>query len=140
MVRDILTPPGRREYVMNLTKIHPLAKIAAVATEAAGLQGKFWEMHRMIFENQRRIFKNALLEYATSINLNLNQFESDLDNPALIEKVESDFESGLRSGVNATPTFFVNGEKYTGNWEGNELEIFLKLELTKGKVNIPHNL
>ena len=140
MVRDILTPPGRREYVMNLTKIYPLAKIAAVATEAAGLQGKFWEMHRMIFENQRRIFKNALLEYATSINLNLEQFESDLDHAALIEKVESDFESGLRSGVNATPTFFVNGEKYTGNWEGNELEIFLKLELTKGKVNIPHNL
>lgn len=109
-----------------LTKIHPLAKTASMATEAAGLQGKFWEMHRMIFENQRRIFKTALLEYAGNLHLNLEQFESDLDNAVLIEKVESDFESGLRSGVNATPTFFVNGEKYTGNWEGADLEIFLQ--------------
>ena len=93
-----------------LTLIHQRSLKASESAVAAGQEGKFWEMHHMIFENQRRIFKNALLEYATSINLNLNQFESDLDNPALIEKVESDFESGLRSGVNATPTFFVNGE------------------------------
>lgn len=116
-----------------LTKIHPLAKTAALATEAAGKQGKYWEMHHMIFENQRRIFKTALLEYASHIDLNLLQFELDLDNVALIDKVESDFESGLRSGVNATPTFFINGEKYTGNWEGGDLETFLQLELAKVK-------
>ena len=117
-----------------LTKIHPLAKTAAVATEAAGLQGKYWEMHHMIFENQRRIFKNALMEYAQTLELHLPGFEADLENESLITKVESDFESGLRSGVNATPTFFINGEKYTGIWEGEDLENFLKLELAKLKA------
>jgi len=114
-----------------LTKIHPLAKIASVATEAAGRQGKFWEMHNIIFENQRRLFKSALLEYAKTIDLQIEQFELDLDSEALIQKVEPDFESGLRSGVNATPTFFINGEKYTGNWDGDELEIFIRMELNK---------
>lgn len=114
-----------------LTKIHPQAKLASVATEAASLQGKFWEMHDTIFENQRRLFKSALLEYAKAIELNPEQFEADLDNAALIEKVESDFESGLRSGVNATPTFFINGEKYAGSWEGDDLEIFIRLKIAE---------
>ena len=114
-----------------LTKIHPQAKLASVATEAASLQGKFWEMHDIIFENQRRLFKSALLEYAKVIELNPEQFEADLDNAALIEKVESDFESGLRSGVNATPTFFINGEKYSGSWEGDDLEIFIRLKIAE---------
>lgn len=118
-----------------LTKIHPLAKIASVATEAAGKQGKFWEMHDIIFENQRRLYKRALLEYAQAIDLNLAQFEADLDNEILIEKVELDFESGLRSGVNATPTFFINGEKYEGNWDGDNLTVFIGLKLeTAGKL------
>ncbi|MBL7780100.1 MAG: DsbA family protein [Saprospiraceae bacterium] len=116
-----------------LSKIHPEAKSAAVATEAAGLQGQYWEMHHLIFENQRRLFKNALMEYAGRLNLHTGQFEADLHNPGLIEKVESDFESGLRSGVNATPTFFINGEKYTGAWEGPDLENFLQQELAKSK-------
>lgn len=114
-----------------LTKIHPLAKPASVATEAAGLQGKFWEMHDVIFENQKRLYNRALLEYAQIIGLQQEKFEADLDNPELIEKVESDFESGLRSGVNATPTFFINGEKYTGSWEGDNLERFLRTVLAQ---------
>ena len=119
-----------------LTKIHPMAKIASIATEAAGLQGKFWEMHDIIFENQRRLYKRALLEYAQTIDLQLEKFESDLDDAGLIEKVEADFESGLRSGVNATPTFFVNGEKFTGNWSDDEFVIFIEIQLEKaGKLN-----
>lgn len=117
-----------------LTKIHPQAKLAAIATEAAGLQGRFWEMHNVIFENQKRLYRRALLDYAAGINLDLMQFETDLDNEVLAEKVMSDFESGLRSGVNATPTFFINGEKYTGNWDGDELEIFLTMKLEASRV------
>ncbi len=119
-----------------LTKIHPMAKIASVATEAAGLQGKFWEMHDIVFENQRRLYKRALLEYAQTIDLQLERFEFDLDNAELAKKVEADFESGLRSGVNATPTFFVNGEKFTGNWSDDEFVIFIEMQLEKaGKLN-----
>ncbi len=119
-----------------LTKIHPSAKLASIATEAAGKQGKFWEMHDVVFENQRRLYKRALLEYAQAIDLNMDQFEADLDNAALIEKVESDFESGLRSGVNATPTFFINAEKFTGNWSDDEFVIFIEMQLEKaGKLN-----
>jgi len=112
-----------------LSKIHPQAKMAAVATEAAALQGKFWEMHHIVFENQRRIHETALMEYAQRIGLNISQFEKDLQNYSLVEKVENDFESGLRSGVNATPTFFIDGKKYNGNWEVNNLESFIKREL-----------
>ena len=74
------------------------------------------------------------MEYAQTLELHLPGFEADLENESLITKVESDFESGLRSGVNATPTFFINGEKYTGIWEGEDLENFLKLELAKLKA------
>lgn len=120
-----------------LTKIHPQAKLAAVATEAAGLQGKFWEMHDIVFENQRRLYLRALLEYAQTLELDLPQFEAEMENADLIEKVDSDFESGLRSGVNATPTFFINGEKFTGDWNDHELMIFIELQLEKaGKLNL----
>lgn len=119
-----------------LTKIHPQAKLAAVATEAAGLQGRFWEMHDLVFENQKRIFKRALLEYAGTLHLDLEKFESDLEHERLIEKVESDFESGMRSGVNATPTFFVNEEKFVGNWSGNEFLLFIESHMEKaGKLD-----
>ena len=114
-----------------LTKIHPQAKLASVATEAAGLQGRFWEMHDVIFENQKRLYLRAILEYATAIDLDVPRFEADLENEVLTEKVMSDFESGLRSGVNATPTFFINGEKYAGSWEGDSLEIFLKMKANR---------
>lgn len=120
-----------------LTKIHPQAKMAAVATEAAGLQGKFWEMHDVVFENQRRLFKSALLDYARALDLHIERFDADLDNAALITKVEADFESGLRSGVNATPTFFVNGEKFTGDWSTDALVIFIETCLEKAeKLNV----
>ena len=117
-----------------LTNIHPLATLAAVATEAAGLQGMYWEMHDLVFEHQHFLFKEALMEYAGAIKLNLEKFERDLHNEALLEKVESDFESGLRSGVNGTPTFFVNGEKYLGRWEMGELGNFIgQLLISNGK-------
>jgi len=108
-----------------LTKIHPQAKMAALATEAADLQGKFWEMHDLVFENQKRLHHTALMEYAQSLGLDLERFDQDMNRPDLEEKVESHFYSGMRSGVNATPTFFINGEKYTESWEGDDLLNYL---------------
>lgn len=104
-----------------LTKIHPQAKIAAIASEAAALQNKYWEMHDMLYEQHKNLSPSAILAYAEALGLNKALFEKDIANPELAEKVDADFYSGLRSGVNATPTFFINGEKYTGDWEENNL-------------------
>lgn len=112
-----------------LSKIHPQAKMAAVAAEAAGYQNKFWAMHDIIFENQRDLRTSSLIEYANRIGLNVVQFTSDLTNHALVKKVEDDFESGLRSGVNGTPGFFINGQKYSGNWDENNLAAHIKNEI-----------
>jgi protein-disulfide isomerase len=109
-----------------LNKIHPEATIAAIATEAAALQNKYWEMHDIIFENQDDLYMEALIEYAAELGLDTVQFEKDMADPALAAKVESDFESGIRSGVNATPTFFINGEKYNNGWEGERMMVFIK--------------
>jgi protein-disulfide isomerase len=109
-----------------LAKIHPEATMAAIATEAAARQDKFWEMHDTVFENQEYLDKESLLEMADELGLDIQRFEKDLADPALAEKVEADFESGIRSGVNATPTFFINGEKYNNGWEGERMTEYIK--------------
>lgn len=109
-----------------LSKIHPQARMAAIAAEAAGLQHKYWEMHDILFENQKRLHVNALMEYAAAIGLQMEQFTADLEKKELAEKVDTHFYSGMRSGVSATPTFFINGEKYTGSWEGDDLLKYIK--------------
>ena len=100
-----------------LAEIHPDAINAAKASEAAALQDKFWEMHDHIFEHQNRLNYALLVRYASQLHLNVEQFETDFAKPALAKKVDDDFESGVRSGVNATPSFFINGEKYNESWE-----------------------
>ena len=112
-----------------LTKIHPHAFAAAVAAEAAGLQGKFWEMHDIIFENQKTLEPENILNFATRLGLDIEKFKQDIHQQPLANKVEMDFESGLRSGVNKTPTFFINGLKYDGEWTGTELLVYLKTVL-----------
>lgn len=109
-----------------LSEIHPNAVNAAVATEAAALQQKFWEMHDIIFENQFALETEDLLDYAKKIGLNVDQFKNDLQDEKLLAKVEDDFESGVRSGVNGTPSFFVNGKKYNGDWEEKPFLEYLK--------------
>jgi protein-disulfide isomerase len=99
-----------------LRKIHPQALMAAVASEAANLQGKYWEMHDMLFENQTRLNYSSILQYAEYLGLDIIRFKVDMADTNLEKKALSDFESGLRSGVNATPTFFVNGNKYLQDW------------------------
>ncbi|MBL7699089.1 MAG: DsbA family protein [Chitinophagaceae bacterium] len=127
IVKDIVEQFGRDiKFVFRnfpLSKIHPHAFMAAVATEAAGMQGKFWEMHDIIFEHQRNLDAENIFLLAEKIGLDPDRFKQDMHLQELIDKVESDFESGLRSGVNRTPTFFINGEKFNGEWsEGGLLE------------------
>ena len=93
-----------------LQEVHPAAFMAATAAEAAGKQGRFWEMHDMIFENQKHLHGNSFLNFSNQLGLDAIQFAEDLEDQSIKMKVESDFESGIRSGVNGTPTFFINGE------------------------------
>ncbi|HET6993946.1 MAG TPA: DsbA family protein [Chitinophagaceae bacterium] len=118
-----------------LSKIHQHAFSAAVAAEAAGLQEKFWEMHDFIFENQKTLEIENILGLADAIGLNLELFKIDIQQKNLIDKVEKDFESGLRSGVNRTPSFFINGEKYEGTWERNEFLQYLRGQLAQIEIS-----
>ncbi|OGZ32769.1 MAG: hypothetical protein A3H02_02030 [Candidatus Niyogibacteria bacterium RIFCSPLOWO2_12_FULL_41_13] len=108
---------------------HKNAKPAAYASEAAGKQDKFWEMHDLIFENQDEWSaksddkaKEIFIKYAGSLNLNIEKFKNDLNLEEINKKVESDFQSGLKLKVNATPTFFLNGEKLQNPRSYDELK------------------
>ena|SRR2546423_7611357 len=100
-----------------LSNVHELALPAAIAAEAAGRQHRFWEMHNMIFDHQPELSEFAFSEFAQELGLNMPAFRMDLQDHAIVEKVESDFESGVRSGVNGTPSFFINGSKYNGGYD-----------------------
>jgi protein-disulfide isomerase len=106
-----------------LAESHPHAVNAAVASEAAALQNKFWQMHDHLFQHQTRLDDSSLIRYAEQLHLNVEQFETDFEKPELMQKVDADFETGVRSGVNGTPSFFINGEKYNDSWEE---QIFLE--------------
>ncbi len=109
-----------------LAEVHPNATNAAVAAEAAALQGKFWEMHDIIFEHQEHLGDSHLVKYAARIGLDVAKFTVDFETPAVLDKVEGDFESGALSGVNGTPTFFINGERYNRSWEEDDLLYYLR--------------
>jgi protein-disulfide isomerase len=93
---------------------HPLSLEAAVATEAASLQGKFWYMHDMIYENQKYLTRTSFSEFASEIDLDTRAFENCREHRKLFRKVISDLESGVRSGADGSPTFFINGYRYDG--------------------------
>ena len=112
-----------------LSQIHPHAYQAAEAAEAAGAQGRFWEMHDLLFANQDRLELRDLMAYATTLGLDLGRFVTDLRSHAHAAKLREDFLSGIRSGVNGTPTFFVNGVRHNGGYELPELLEALRAEL-----------
>lgn len=95
----------------QLYPIHPHATIAAQGAQAASLQGKFWEMHDLLFQNQEGLSEEKIVELAESLNLNMEQFEEDFASAEVAEQVENDLNSGKDNGVTSTPTFFLNGEK-----------------------------
>jgi protein-disulfide isomerase len=95
-----------------LNTLHEHAGVAAQAAEAAAAQGKFWEMHDILYENQQELAD--VQQYALRIGLEIYQFESDLSGERYAKRVRDDFRGGVRSGVNGTPTFFINGVRYNG--------------------------
>lgn len=98
-----------------LSEVHPHAQLAAEAAEAAGAQGKFWDMHDALFKHQDALDSAHLIRYAETIGLDTDAFRRDLETHAHAGRVREDFMSGVRSGVNGTPTFFINGLRYDGS-------------------------
>jgi len=94
---------------------HPLSHQAASAAEAAGRQGKYWEMFDLLFANQDK-FSDALFpQLADQLKLDKTKFVADMNDPGVKNKILDDIAAGTRFGVNATPTFFLNGKKLTLN-------------------------
>jgi protein-disulfide isomerase len=107
-----------------ITQIHPHAQHAAEAAESAAAQNKFWEMHDHLYEHQQALDDNHLEKYASKLGLDLAQFNHDMSSHAHAQRIREDFLSGVRSGVNGTPTFYINGTRYDGSWD---LETLLKI-------------
>lgn len=95
-----------------LNSIHPHAEHAAEAAEAAAAQNKFWEMHDWIFEHQETMEDGDLIEAGKAVGLDGVRFLKDMKSQAFLARVKEDFQSGVRSGVNGTPTFFINGVRH----------------------------
>jgi protein-disulfide isomerase len=100
-----------------LRESHPHAQRAAEAAEAAGGQGRFWEMHDRLFERQFALEDDNLLEYAAELGLDVARFQRELAARVYEPRVREDFRSGVMSGVNGTPTFFINGVRHDDSWE-----------------------
>jgi protein-disulfide isomerase len=97
-----------------LTKLHPNAEHAAEAAEAASAEGAFWQMYDRLFERQFALEDDNLIEYATELGLDADRVRAALEGGTYRARVKEDVLSGLESGVNGTPTFFINGERYDG--------------------------
>lgn len=104
-----------------LTMIHPHSEDAAEAAEAAGARGKFWQMHDVLFSNQHALEDSHLITYAAWLGLDVQRFREELLSKAWSGRVRQHFLSGVHSGVNGTPTMFINGVRHDGSWEFNSL-------------------
>jgi protein-disulfide isomerase len=121
IIKEVQSRMGERlRFVFRnfpITTSHAHAEHAAEAAEAAAAQGSFWQMHDLLFENQRRLSDEDLRAYAEKLGLDVGMFDEDLAEHAHAERVREDFMSGVRSGVNGTPTFYINGVRYDDSYD-----------------------
>src|SRR3984957_1808460 len=99
------------------SEMHPSAEGAAEAAEFAGIQGKFWEMHDLLFENQERLGDELFVELAEKLGLSTAALTKALEDGTFGARVRADFSGGVRSGVNGTPTFFINGHRHDASFD-----------------------
>jgi len=121
IVKDVQAQmSGRLRFVFRnfpISTSHPHAEQAAEAAEAAAGQGRFWEMHDALYENQRRLRHQDLRSYAERLELDVERFARELAEHVHAPRVHDDFMSGVRSGVNGTPTFYINGVRHDDSYE-----------------------
>lgn len=125
IVKEVQRQMGERlRFVFRnfpLSNVHPYATKAAEAAELAGAQGQFWPMHDLLFEHQHALDTIHLARYAGQLGLDPAQFAADLTAGVQHDHVREDFLSGVRSGVNGTPTFFINGVRHDGGYSAEDL-------------------
>jgi protein-disulfide isomerase len=112
-----------------LTQSHPYALVAAEAAEAAAFQGKFWQMHDFLYEHQDELEPDILPVWAQQVGLDLQAFGAAIKQGKVSERIKEDRTSGIRSGVNGTPCFFINGSRYDGDPEYESLTAALDEQL-----------
>jgi protein-disulfide isomerase len=121
IVKEVQERMGERlRFVFRnfpITTSHPHAEQAAEAAEAAAAQGSFWEMHDLLYENQKRLRDSDLHAYADQLGLDLDLFDRELTEHVHAPRVREDFMSGVRSGVNGTPSFYVNGTRHDDSYD-----------------------
>ena len=104
-----------------LSEMHPNAESAAETAEFAGAKGKFWEMHDLLFENQNRLGEPLYLALAEELDLSPASLRQALEAREYVGRIRADFKGGVRSGVNGTPTFFINGWRHDGSYDFDDL-------------------
>src|SRR5206468_10834149 len=125
IIKEVQARMGKRlRFVFRnfpISTSHPHAERAAEAAEAAAAQGKFWEMHDLLYENQRDLRDRSLHAYAEQLGLDVDLFDKELAEHVHAGRVHEDFMSGVRSGVNGTPTFYINGLRHDDSYEAEVL-------------------
>jgi len=116
-----------------LTTVHPHAERAAEEAEAAGAQGKFWEMHDLLYENQQALEDKDLMEYGALVGLDIPRYVREMREGRYLNRLREDFLSGARSGVNGTPTFFINGLRHDGPWDLTTLMAAVEVAAREGR-------
>jgi protein-disulfide isomerase len=114
-----------------LVQVHPQAQRAAEAAEAAASQGRFWEMAPLLYENQEQLDDHSLGRYAKKASLDLKRFKKELSSGVHAARVRADYLGGVRSGVDGTPTFFINGKRYEGSFK-SEAFVAALLNVSRG--------
>jgi protein-disulfide isomerase len=112
-----------------LTQVHAMAAGAAQAAEAAGAQGKFWEMHDLLYEHQEALDFDDLVSYAQELGLDVDRFGADVRNGAATDKITQDVHGAIQSGVNGTPTFFLNGVRVDDSWDFDMFSAMIERQL-----------
>jgi protein-disulfide isomerase len=97
--------------------LHPFSERSAMAAEAAGAQGKFWEMHDFLFERQHQLEYDDLRRHALQLGLDVDRFDQEVINRTHLARVRADVRSGTDNGVTSTPTFFINGLRHEGSYD-----------------------
>src|SRR5215471_5850401 len=110
---------------------HPSAQVSAQAALAANLQGKFWQLHDLMFSNRAILSRRSILLWADAIKLDMKRFNADLDSEPIKKLVARDYEDGIKAGVEGTPTVFIDGQRYNGSLELDAVKSVLDGKLKK---------
>jgi protein-disulfide isomerase len=125
IIRDLQSTLGDQLRIVYrhypLSGIHPRAQEAAEAAEAASQQGRFWEMHDLLFHNQNTLQRKNLIAYAENLTLDLDRFRSELKKRVYEDRVREDFRRGVQNGVYKTPGLFLNGVRHDAAWDRDTL-------------------